>query len=178
MIMDTPAHSRVIRVIHWITILLIATMIPTAFVMEDVEPGALQNALYNFHRSAGITILALTLLRLVVRLIDPPAPLPASVTAFQALTAHGVHALLYLTLLVNPLVGWAATSAFGAKISVFGLFTMPALIERDRELARSLFDVHEILGTAMLVLLGLHVLGALYHQFISRDAVFKRIVTG
>ena len=161
---------------HWTVAIAVLTMIPVGIVMKRVEPGTMQNCSYTVHRSLGVLVLALMILRLGNRLIVGwPAPEP-TITTGQRIASHVVHNLLYLLLIVQPLLGWYATSAYGAEISFFGLFNVPALTEKDEEWAKQLFPYHDALGFIIAALLVLHIGAALYHYFMRRDGVLQRML--
>ena len=87
-----------------------------------------------------------------------------------------MHLALYGLLIAQPIIGWFATSAYGAQISFFGLFTLPALVEKDESLSKPLFQVHELIGFIIAGLLVMHIGAALYHYFIRRDGVLQRML--
>lgn len=169
-------YSLVARSIHWLTALMVLTMVPAGLVMIRIEGGALQNQLFDFHRSVGIVLMILTVFRLAYRLTHRPAPLPDSMPGWQKLAASATHIFLYGFLLVNPFLGWVATSAYGARISVFGLFTMPEIVAKDRVLSEQLFQVHLVLGLLFTAAVLMHIGAALYHGIIRRDGVLSRMV--
>ncbi|KZM49976.1 cytochrome b [Labrenzia sp. OB1] len=169
-------YSLIARSIHWLTALLVLSMVPAGLIMIRIGGGPLQNQLFDFHRSVGVVLMILTVIRLAYRLTHPPAPLPAEIPPIQQLAAKATHVFLYLFLLVNPFIGWVATSAYGASISVFGVFTMPAIVAKDRALSEQLFAVHEVLGLLFTAAVLMHIAAALYHGIIRRDGVFSRMV--
>lgn len=173
---ETVRYSLFARAMHWITVLLVFAMVPAGIVMIRIDGGDLQNRLFDFHRSVGFVLLVLTLIRLGYRLATPPAPLPDSIPLWQRLAAKVTHAFLYGFLIVNPFIGWVATSAFGAAIPVFGLFTLPAIVAKDRTLADQLFQVHMALGILFVAAVLLHAGAALYHGLVRRDGVLQRIL--
>ncbi|WP_186415305.1 cytochrome b [Pannonibacter sp. P2PFMT1] len=173
---DTFRYGGGARLFHWVTAGVVLAMVPAGFVMIRVGPGSLQNSLFDFHRSVGVVLMVLTLARLFWRLRHPPQPLPDAMPVWQRRAAGIVHGLLYGFLLLNPLVGWVATSAFGAAIEVFGLFTLPPLTGQDRELAASLFRLHMALGLAFTALIFLHIGAALHHHFVLRDDTLRRML--
>jgi cytochrome b561 len=172
----TGRYSLIARAIHWITALLVLTMVPAGLTMIRIGGGPLQNQLFDFHRSVGVTLMFLTVIRLAYRLTHKPAPLPDDIPAWQRFAAKATHMFLYGFLLVNPFLGWVATSAYGAKISVFGLFTMPAIVAKDRALSEQLFTVHEVLGLLFTAAVLMHIGAALYHGIIRRDGVLSRML--
>jgi cytochrome b561 len=118
--MMIPAYTLTARVLHWITAVLVLAMIPLGVVIANEWGGSAQNALYDLHRSIGVTIIPLVILRIIYRWTHPPLPLPADIVAMQRLAAHATHWGLYVLLIVQPFIGWIATSAYRAPIIVFG----------------------------------------------------------
>ena len=169
-------YSGVARTLHWVVAVLVLATIPVGFVLLSLPAGALQNRLFDLHRSVGVLLFVLVLARLVWRLSHPPPPLPADVPEWQQIASWLVHALLYALLLVNPLVGWWATSAYGAPIHVFWLFELPPLVGKNEALATKIFAWHGRIGIALSVLIALHISAALYHHFIRRDGVLRRML--
>jgi cytochrome b561 len=176
----TPAYSMTARVLHWITAVLVLILLPLGVVIvnEWGGRGPLGDALYNLHRSIGATVLALVIVRLGYRLTHPPLPLPDDIPPIQRSAAHATHWALYGLLIVQPLVGWAATSAYGAPIMVFGLFELPPIWHQDRALSDRLFTVHGAIAIIIVCLVAAHVGAALHHHFVRKDRVLMRMITG
>ena len=130
---------------------------------------------YNWHKWAGITILALSALRLLWRLSHRPPALNASTPAWQANASLATHRLLYLLFFAAPLVGWAYSSAAGFPVVYLGLFQLPDMVGRSPELASTLKLVHRVLTYSLAALLMLHVAAALKHQWIDRDRLLARM---
>lgn len=173
-----PAYSVIHRVLHWlIAICVIAAITAGIMMVNVVDPGSLQNQLYEWHWSLGATIFVLMILRLVSRLISPPPPLPATVPRWQQAVAHTVHWALYTALFVQPILGYIGKATFGGEIPYFGLFNVPVLLAKDQALAEQVLAVHAVLGFVITGLVVVHVLGALYHA-VRADGVFNRMVTG
>lgn len=172
------AYSLTARVLHWITAALVLTTIPIGIVMANEGPGPLQNSLYDLHRSIGTVIIPLIIARLGYRLTHPPLPLPNDIPPIQQLAAHATHWGLYALLIVQPFVGWVATSAYGAPITVFGLFRLPPIWTQDQPFSDRLFVVHELIGLAIACLAAAHISAALYHHYVRKDRVLMRMITG
>jgi cytochrome b561 len=165
-------------VLHWITAALVLTTIPIGVAAVNVHPGPLQDFLYNLHRSIGATIIPLVIVRLGYRLTHPPLPLPDDIPPLQGRMARATHWGLYVLLIVQPFLGWLATSAYGAPIIVFGLFQLPPIWSQDQPLSERLFPVHQLIGLAIACLATLHIGAALYHHLIRKDRVLLRMITG
>lgn len=164
------------KALHWITALCILFIIPAGIVMTNIGPGQLQNNLYNLHRSFGVLVFAIALVRVLVR-IAHGAPGPAAgLTAFERFASAFVHYAMYALLIALPLGGWLMTSAFRVDVSVFGLFTLPHLIEKDEATFKLLQQMHFVGGLALTLLVLLHIGAALKHTFVSKDTVLWRML--
>jgi cytochrome b561 len=173
---EAEEYSGFAKLAHWLVAACVLAMIPVGFVMIRIAPGDLQNALFDMHRSLGFVVLMLMVVRYTYRLTaGAPEPEP-SLGAFQRGVSAMVHHMLYLLLLVQPLVGWAATSAFGAPSTVFRLIRMPDFVDKNEALSKTLFQIHNLLGFVIAGLLVLHISAALYHHFIRRDGVLRRML--
>ncbi|MFK8250431.1 cytochrome b [Ancylobacter terrae] len=173
---DIPAgYRRPARLLHWLIAIIVIGLIPVGITMGNLDGGPLQDRLYDLHRSFGFTVLVLAALRLAYRLSHTPPPLPASVPAPLRVAAGVVHATMYALLLATPIIGWLATNAYGAPISVFGLFELPVLVAKNEATADVLFAIHRALGLAFGALILLHVGAAIGHALVFRDGVLHRM---
>jgi cytochrome b561 len=128
--------------LHWLIAACVLVMIPIGIVMGRVGQGPTQDTLYLLHKSLGMLILMLMLARLVNRIvIGAPAPAP-SLARWQRVASSATHGLLYVLLLVMPIGGWLANSAYGAPTPFFGVFEIPNLIAKNEALADRLFALH------------------------------------
>jgi cytochrome b561 len=172
---SAPAYTLVARVLHWLTAVLVLAMIPLGIVIANIDDLP---RLYDLHRSIGVLLLLIVLIRLAYRVTHPPLPLPRDIPLMQRLVAGFVHWTLYAVLIVQPIVGWIATSAYGAPITVFWVFALPPIWREDRAFSDQLFAAHAALGIALAVVICAHVGGALFHHFIRKDRVLMRMLSG
>lgn len=128
----------------------------------------------SLHKSFGIIIGTLVLLRILWRLAHTPAPLPASVPLWQSKASRFVHFLLYACMVVMPVTGFLGASLGQYGISFFG-FTLPRFFGENHSLSKQLFDVHIFFVWVLVGLIGLHVLAGLKHLIINKDRVFQRM---
>jgi cytochrome b561 len=181
---DVPAARRfanvhrwgaVSQALHWIVVLLIATMAAIGLTMTDLPNNPDKVRLYALHKSIGLTILALVALRLLWRAYaGRPAPLP--MPRWQHAAATFSHVGLYVLLFAIPLSGWAMNSAAGFPLSWFGLVKVPALVSRDHALHELLESTHEALFWTLIVLALVHAFAALYHHIFQRDTTLVRML--
>jgi cytochrome b561 len=168
-------YDKGARALHWLSALLVIGALAAGWTMVGLPFSPLKVKAFNWHKWIGITVLALTLLRIVWRATHkPPEPLP--MPAWQRKVAHALHGLLYLLLLAQPLVGWANSSAAGIPVVWFGVLPLPDFVPHDKALAGNLEHLHGLLGLLLAVLIALHLLAALKHHFIDRDDTLRRML--
>ena len=176
---EAQGYSPAARVFHWLTAALVLTMIPIGIAIANADLGpAVEDPLYHIHRSIGALVLAITAARLIYRLRNPAPPLPADMPALQKGAALVTHWGLYALLIVQPIVGWIATSAYRAPVLFFWLFELPPIWREDRPFSEATFTVHRSMGIFIAALICVHIAAALYHHFILKDRVLKGMVSG
>jgi cytochrome b561 len=176
---EGPGYSAAARTFHWMTAALVLTMIPIGITMANFDlGGAVEDPMYHLHRSIGALVMVITVVRLIYRLGHPAPPLPADMPAWQHATALATHWALYALLIAQPIVGWIATSAYRAPVLFFWLFDLPPIWREDRPFSEAMFVVHRSMGIFIATLICVHIAAALYHHFILRDGVLKRMVSG
>ena len=169
-------YSIVSLVFHWglAALILCQVLLITA---SEANEGAAARQFIGLHKSLGLTILVLTVARIGWRLANPAIPLPTAMPRWEIVAARTSHVLFYVLLIGLPLLGWASSSAGGRDILWFGLFQWPLLpLPLSRDLAGTLMDLHQAGVKVLYVLLALHVLAALKHQFIDRDNIVHRMI--
>ena len=163
------------RSFHWLMALLIIINGTVGLYMTGMNPSMDKISIYAIHKSIGLTVLALVLLRLSWRWFDPrPRDLP--MPRWQKLAAHAVHGALYLLMLAIPLSGWLFNSAKGNPLQWFKLFNLPGLVAKDKALADLFHQTHEWLFWILVLVLIAHVGGALMHHFVERDNTLRRML--
>lgn len=180
------------RFFHWGTLALLVIQIPLGFWMVEVYEVYTQTyaddtwvmRTSRMHHTLGFVVLLVVALRLGWRVKNPVPDLPASLVNYQRWLAHGTHSILYILLLIYPLSGWAALSAYEGEFPIFffGWENMPRLVPQaaaDEFFNYELFAViHRWCWRVGAVVLGLHTVGALWHQFVLRDGVLRRMWNG
>ncbi|EHR70402.1 cytochrome B561 [Burkholderiales bacterium JOSHI_001] len=170
-------YSAVAMAFHWLLGLAIVAAFIVGLYMHELPVSPSRLKLYNYHKWAGITILALSALRLLWRLTHrPPADVP--MPAWQAKASHITHMALYALFFAVPLAGWAYSSAAGFPVVLFGVLPLPDFVEKNKELAEAIKPLHAALAFAMAALVIAHVAAALKHQFIDRDNLLARMRPG
>ena len=171
-------YGPVSQAFHWLTVALFATQISVAFYMEDLPRGPDRLEWYALHKSIGFTILVLIVLRFVWRRLNRQPPLPKGMERWQQTVAHGTQHSLYLVFILMPISGLVMSWAANYPISIYGLFTLPNLVAPSEALKEAMQETHEIFAWTVLVLVSLHVAGALRHHFMLKDVVLRRMLPG
>ncbi|WP_071333496.1 cytochrome b [Burkholderia contaminans] len=161
-----------ISLLHWLLAAALIGNLIVGLLLDDNE------GLVSLHKSIGVAILVLVAVRIVNRLRTrrrlPPSVNPAG--SLNHFAERSVHGLLYALMLAIPVLGWMKTNAAGHTASCFGVFSLPALVPRNRELSHWLGELHALTAYGLAALVGLHVLGALAHKLFKSENVFPRIL--
>jgi cytochrome b561 len=161
-------------VLHWLLALALFGIFALGVYMADLPISPERLRLFNWHKWAGITILALSLLRLGWRLTHAPPPdLP--MPAWQRRLAHLSHRTMYALFLVVPLVGWAYSSATGFQVVVFGVLPLPDFVPKSKPLAEVLETAHATLAWLLAGLVVVHVAASIKHALVDRDGLLGRM---
>ena len=162
--------------VHWLTLLLLIAVYALIELRGIYTKGsAAHDLMKTWHFMLGLTVFALALVRLPLRLALHAPPITPALPAWQDHLAHAMHWALYGFLLVMPLLGWLTLSAKGQPIPFFGL-ELPALIGPDKATAKNLEDIHELIGNVGYALIGLHAAAALWHHYVTRDDTLERML--
>ena len=174
---STERWGPVSQAFHWIIVLLILVLAIVGLTMDELPKTPKYFWVYTLHKSTGITVLVLVLLRLGWRLYaGAPAPVPGT-PRWQARIASLTHWLLYALILAMPLSGWLYDSASGLRpFNYFGLFPVPKLVAPDEAIAGQAHEVHELLFLVLVALVVLHAGAAFYHHLFQRDATLARML--
>jgi cytochrome b561 len=165
------------QLLHWLIVLLVLMLAIVGLSMGE-QPKSTKNFwVYTMHKSVGITVLALVLVRIGWRLYaGAPRPVPGTPT-WQARIASLTHFLLYALLLAMPLSGWLYDSASGLRpFRWFGLVLMPKLSGPNEGLSELSHDAHELLFWVLVALVALHAAAAFYHHIFQNDATLSRML--
>jgi cytochrome b561 len=168
-------YSRTAIALHWVIATLILVNL-TLGIIHDSFPKPVSATMIFYHKAIGITVLALTLLRLGWRLIHRPPPFDPAMKKWERGLARTVHWLFYVLLVAIPTTGWLLTSSGGRATSWFGLFSIPALpVSRSDDAHDTFQALHQYLAYSVIALLLLHVAGALRHHLKGHGRIIGRM---
>ncbi len=173
------AYSGPQKLLHWLIALLVFGMIPVGVYMTNrgatTNFDALTNTLYTWHKTIGFTILLLVLLRIWIRK-SRGVPEPVStLTSFERFASDAAHKALYVLMILVPLLGWAAVSAYPARGILFGL-SLPPILPVNEALAKTLFSLHKAAAIGLVLVVMAHVGAAFMHLIVKKDGVFRRML--
>jgi cytochrome b561 len=167
-------YTRTAIVLHWVLAAALTVSFGVGLYMSGLPISPWQLKLYNWHKWAGITILALSALRLAWRLGHrPPEDVPMA--PWQRRAAHLAHRSMYLLFFVVPLVGWGYSSAAGFPVVVFGVLPLPDFVPADKALAEAIKPWHGVLAKLLALLVVVHVAAAIKHHVADRDGLMGRM---
>ena len=173
---STRHWGAVAQLLHWLIVVLIIAQVTLAALADEVPPGMRKLTLLARHKSVGITILMLAIVRLLWRWLNPTPDLPPTLKPYERRLAQFTHAMLYILLFAMPLSGWMMSSARGFPVSWFGFFQLPDLVPKSKPLYEALLTTHATLACVLGAVVLLHVAGALKHHFVLRDHVLRRML--
>lgn len=160
--------------LHWTLAVLIVVMTGLGWYMLSIEDDPGSAWYFNLHKSIGLTIAGLVLLRLVWRLGHQPAPLPSSLPSWQITASTASHRLLYGAMIAMPVFGLFGSLLSKDGVVFFGI-ALPRVFDANHDLAEIFFGAHSVTAWILVGLVALHALAALKHLVIDKDGVFQRM---
>jgi cytochrome b561 len=178
--MSRPVEKfgRVAIALHWIIAAFLILSAISGLTTVYIDDTRTSRTALEVHQTIGFVIFLLAVARLYWRITHAPPPPPQGYTPAQRITAAVTHATLYLFIIGMPISGYIGLAARGREIPVFGLFNLPHLTPRSFDLSASATTLHFYAQFAMYVMVTLHVVAALYHHFILKDDVMRRMLPG
>jgi len=171
-------YGSVAKAFHWILFLMIGFMIVGGNMIAAMPTGAEKFEAIGAHKSLGVLILVLVLLRLAWRLVNAMPRDLEGVSAIQNRIAHIVHGLLYVLMLAQPITGVLMSQAAGYPVKFFGLFELPMLLDKSRALAEFFHGAHGVVWILLALVVIAHAGAALYHHFVLKDDMLRRMGWG
>lgn len=172
-------YGSVTKNLHWLIAVLVIGMLAFGYVLGYIpDNNPMKSTLIGLHKSVGLTILLLIILRICWRFVNVQPSLPITVPPWEKLAARTVQAGFYITLLVMPISGWLMTSFGGHPAMFWGWFNAALPVTKNTDLAKNIFTVHAVVAWIIIALLILHVGAAFKHHFIEKNNVLRRMLPG
>lgn len=173
--MESKYHIG-IRILHWLVLAIMPPLVGIGFYMSDLEHSPLRNVLFNLHKSLGVTILSLFIIRLIFRITTKHPAFPNEISKLEQIAAKLAHYAIYALVFIIAISGALASNYHGKAVNWFGI-KLPMLInEENLELARTFGEIHENTAPILIILVVVHALAALKHLFKDNINLFKRII--
>jgi cytochrome b561 len=170
------SYSLRSKILHWISAALVILLLIGGNFLSSLPPDLKKTAIF-MHKSTGLTVLLLTLLRIVFILLDHRPALPSSTPWYEKLLARTVQFALYICLIMMPISGWIMSTAAGFPPNYFGLITIPFPgFSKNLELAKAFLEVHESISWVIISLIVLHIAGNIKHFAIDKDKVVQTML--
>jgi cytochrome b561 len=173
------SYSAIAKIFHWVTVPLIGLALLSGVTIGHVKDAS-KMGFYSIHESLGLTLLILVLARLAWRAFNPPPPLPDHLPAHMRKAAAATHHALYAVLVIQPLLGFFTTNAYGfpmqGETAYLGFIDLPKFMNAWEGLANTLLWIHGVLGWLLPFLIAAHVAAAIYHHAIRRDGTLMRML--
>jgi cytochrome b561 len=179
-VFNTPQrYGAVVQMLHWATVILVVAAWLLGTFGDDLPRGAARDAGLYIHMTAGLTVIAIVVLRMLWRTVDtPPAPEKTPLGPWLDRAGRLAHVVLYVLLIVVPAVGIAAQFARGRPVPLFGLGEIASPWAADRAFSRSVTELHELLANTLMAVACLHAAAALAHHWLFRDRTLTRMLPG
>ncbi len=172
---NTISHFGLVsKGMHWLMALLIIGLLAVGLYMTNLPAGEQKSTLYGWHKSFGIIILVLALLRVIWSLSNKTPSL--NIVRYEQIAARCMHFILYILMIFMPLSGWIMSCAAGHPPSLFGMVTLPNIVAPNNELRDVFALMHQWIAYCLIVLIVIHVLAALKHHFIDKNDILRRML--
>ena len=172
----TARWGSLAQLLHWVIVALIITQLVLAGMSSRLPLGMAKLAVLARHKSVGITILGLAIIRLAWRWLNPTPELPNTLKPYERVLANVTRFMLYALLFAMPFTGWIMSSARNFPVSWFNLVQLPDLVAPNRPLYDAMHETHEILAWTLIAVAVLHAAAALKHHFVLKDDVLRRML--
>ena len=171
------------RLLHWIIALMVLSALAVGFLLgflgfsgvKDTFGIDTTNLLYKYHKTFGVLILGLMIIRIIVKMTKGKPDYTPSLTKFEHSASNAVHGLLYLCLFAMPVLGWLGTGANGFPVEFFN-WKLPAILAKDKDLGGLLMELHGTIGWILAALIIIHIGAALKHAIVKKDGVLQRML--
>ncbi len=171
----STSYGLIAKSFHWLLFLMFGFLVAAGNFLADMPKGAEKLEAAGMHKSFGVVVLILVLARLGWRLANESPKAPVGTSALMGFLADGLHWALYALMLAQPIAGILMSQAAGLPVSVFGVFELPAMVGDDPELAKLFRTAHGTIWILLVVSVAGHVGASLYHHFVEKDDVLRRM---
>lgn len=170
------AYGRLTITLHWLMSLMVIGMVIVGFVVDGMEKGPDKSTLVGLHISTGVIVLVLALFRWYWTLSSKKLNPVEGITKLEKGLGHAAKWLLMLAIVIMPLSGMLMIMSYGKSINVYGLFEIAPFVSKSREAGGFFGSIHGYMAWFIVIVVGIHVLGAIRHHFIKKDDTLNRML--
>ena len=167
------SYGFIAKSFHWLMALLLICMFCIAYVMINMSDSDFKFSIYDIHKATGLLLFGLVILRLTWRFINVQ-PVLSGIAKWQHFLAKSNLLVLYVLMFLMPITGFFMSTIGGHEITFYGLFTIQPLAH-NKDISSIFAEAHTWVSYLLIGVFSLHVIGALYHHFILKDNVLRRI---
>ena len=168
-------YGIVSRANHWLSAFIFIGLLAIGLYMTGLEKGDDRQALYALHKSMGIAIFSLMILRLIWLKLSPN-PEQLSKNKFEHILGHAIKGILYLAMLGMPISGWIMSNSGGHEVAFFNMFVLPTIVG-EHEMTHEISEfIHSTFGFVLIAIVLVHIAGALKHHLVYKDVSLLRMV--
>lgn len=168
-------YGLIAKTLHWLTAILVFGMLAVGISLSYLPRSTFKSSLVNLHKSFGLLLLAIMLLRLIWRLTNPSVTLPATMQKWRRVAARSSHYLFYVLIITMPLDGIIMSTLMGYPPNFFHLFTLPQFLSINKAAGSFFFDIHVTLAWCISSLICLHVLAVIDHHWRLKEKILQRM---
>jgi cytochrome b561 len=165
------------RLFHWLIFLTVVGMLIAGGSLDSLPNGSVKALVIGLHKSTGVVLLLLVLMRLFWRFINPK-PRDLGGNQFENKLGHLMHIFLYILLILQPITGIVMSQLAGYPVKVYGLFSLPDFFGKNPSLGKAFGEAHSVIAAILTISIVIHVAAALKHHFIDRDRTLMRMIIG
>lgn len=175
----STTYGSVAKTFHWIIAILIIGMLIFGFILVNLKnTNPHREMLIGLHKSIGLTILLLVILRLFWRWINIQPPLPITVPFWEQMLAKSAHFFLYILIFLMIFSGWSLSSFGGHPVKFWNLIDVTLPVAKNQTISSAAFTAHQVIAWVIIGIVSFHILGALKNHFIDKNQVLRRMLPG
>ena len=171
---EVQSYNSISKVLHWGVAFLILGLLFVGFYMKGLVPP-FKFEVYGVHKALGMVVLATAVLRIIWKHASKSPKALDTHAKWEKFLSKTIHIVLYILMVAMPLSGWMMSSAGGYPVSFFGLFEFPAIVGENKQIGGIAHQAHTVIAYALIICVGLHIVGALKHHVIDKDLTMTRM---
>ncbi|MCP5369328.1 MAG: cytochrome b [Rickettsiaceae bacterium] len=171
----TKSYGFIAKLFHWVTALLVITLLTAGFIMTNMENSPQKYEIYGIHKATGVVVLIIGLTRLLWKILNTPVLPPAGLPLIFSLMAKLTHFALYFFLILMPFSGLMMSLYAGYDVNIYNFFTISSF-QKSLPISNLFHKIHIFSAWILVSLVCLHIGAAFFHFFVRKDQVMQRMI--